>query len=161
MSLMIRPVFRDYITKELGFTDAQLEAAYKKALAKSESTDCTVIEVITRDILQGRDHYLDMCKDCLYIESKLAGCVVRQKAGRCTYKQDTERNINMKSIPLSTTDRVIRICQPHSTLFLIAHECEDSDDAVDKVTHDWPELAKFIKLSSSQLYIKRGDPNDN
>jgi len=92
MTLMIRPEFRDYISK-LGFTNRQLEEAYRRALTKTESDRFTVIEVIARDILQGKDEYLDMCKDCLYEESELAGCIARRKEGKCKF-YDRNRKTN-------------------------------------------------------------------
>jgi hypothetical protein len=54
----IRPEFREYM-HSLGFTDEQIDAAYLRAYKNHNSSDSFVTEVICRDILQGKDDYLE------------------------------------------------------------------------------------------------------
>lgn len=51
------------------------------------------------------------------------------------------------------TDISISIQTKWCTMILTAHECEDTGDAIDKMTHDWPEIKDSIIQSSAQLKI--------
>lgn len=50
-------------------------------------------------------------------------------------------------------DISINISTKWCTMTLMAHECEDTGDAIDKMIHDWPEIKEYIIHSSAQLKI--------
>ncbi len=55
MKIAIRNQFRKYLNK-LGFSDAQIDSAWKKTMKESNSADFTINELVCRDILRGESN---------------------------------------------------------------------------------------------------------